>query len=174
MAFTFRLCWAQSCLIQSCLILCDPVDYSPPGSSVHGIFQVSILEWVAISFSRGSSQPRGRTRVSGVSCIAGGFFTAEPPGKPALIQISLNGSCLPPSTSQGAYDDLISPTAIIFVWLIEHVNCIPNITAFARLIPFFWNILSPDFPIIWILKTSVLLVYFLNAYIGLSWCQALF
>ena len=60
---------------QSCPALCDPMDSSPPGSSVHGISQARILEWVAISFSRGSSQPRGRTWVS---CIAGGFFTTEP------------------------------------------------------------------------------------------------
>ena len=51
--------------------LCDPVDCSPPGSSVHGILQARVLEWVAISFSRGSSQPRDRTRVS---CIAGRRF----------------------------------------------------------------------------------------------------
>ena len=44
--------------------LCDPVDCSPPGSSIHGIPQARILEWVAISFSRGSSQPRDRTQVS--------------------------------------------------------------------------------------------------------------
>ena len=43
---------------QSCLTLCNPMDYSSPGSSVHGILQTRILEWVAISFSRGSSQPR--------------------------------------------------------------------------------------------------------------------
>ena len=42
---------------QSCPTLCDPVDCSPPGSSVHGILQVRILEWIAVSFSRGSSQP---------------------------------------------------------------------------------------------------------------------
>ena len=46
---------------QSCPTLCNPVDCSPPGSSVHGILQARILEWVAISFSRGSSQPRDRT-----------------------------------------------------------------------------------------------------------------
>ena len=49
---------------QSCTTLCDPMDCSPPGSSAHGIFQARLLEWVAISFSRGSSQPRDRTRVS--------------------------------------------------------------------------------------------------------------
>ena len=43
---------------QWCLTLCDPMDYSLPGSSIHGIFQAKILERVAISFSRGSSQPR--------------------------------------------------------------------------------------------------------------------
>ena len=52
--------------------LCDPMDCSPPGSSVHGILQARILEWVAIPFSRGSSQPRDRTLVS---YIAGRFFT---------------------------------------------------------------------------------------------------
>ena len=45
-------------VIQSCLTLCDPMDYSLPGSSVHGILQARILEWVAISFSKGSSWPR--------------------------------------------------------------------------------------------------------------------
>ena len=56
---------------QSCLTLCDPMDCRSPGSSVHGILQARILEWVAISFSRGSSQPRDRTQVF---CIAGRFF----------------------------------------------------------------------------------------------------
>ena len=51
--------------------LCDPVDWSPPGSSVHGIFQARILEWVAIALSRGSSQPRDQIQVS---CIAGRCF----------------------------------------------------------------------------------------------------
>ena len=56
---------------QSCPTLCDPVDCSSPGSSVHGILQARVLEWVAISFSRASSQPRDRTQVS---CIAGRRF----------------------------------------------------------------------------------------------------
>ena len=55
-----------------CPAVCDPLDHSLPGSSVHGILQAKILEWVAISSSRGSSQPRNRTQVS---CIAGRFFT---------------------------------------------------------------------------------------------------
>ena len=57
---------------QLCLTLRDPVDCSLPGSSVHGILQARILEWVAIPFSRGSSWPRDWTRVSN---IAGRFFT---------------------------------------------------------------------------------------------------
>ena len=53
---------------QSCPTLCDPMNCSPPGSSVHGIFLARILEWVAISSSRGSSQPRDWTCISYVSC----------------------------------------------------------------------------------------------------------
>ena len=57
---------------QSCPTLCDHMDCSLPGSSAHGILQAKILQWVAIPFSRVSSQPRDRTQVSH---IAGGFFT---------------------------------------------------------------------------------------------------
>ena len=67
--------WSRECPVgepmsevaQSCPTLCYPMDCSPPGSSVHGIFQVRTLEWVAISFSRGSSQPRDRTQVSHIA-----------------------------------------------------------------------------------------------------------
>ena len=55
--------WACS-VAKLCLTLCEPMDRSPPGSSVHGIFQTRILEWVAISYSRGSSQPRDLTHIS--------------------------------------------------------------------------------------------------------------
>ena len=61
--YAFGLC------AQSCLTLCNPRDCSPPGSSVHGIFQATMLEWVAISYSRGSSQSRDWTHISCVSCI---------------------------------------------------------------------------------------------------------
>ena len=54
---------------QLCLTLCDPMDCSPPGSSVHGILQARILEWVPISSSRGSSRPRNWTPVSCISWI---------------------------------------------------------------------------------------------------------
>ena len=55
---TSTVCCALACS------LCGPMDYSPPGFSVHGIFQARILEWVASSCSRGSSQPRDRTWIS--------------------------------------------------------------------------------------------------------------
>ena len=63
--------WCAVLVAQSCLTLCDPMDCSPPGSSVYEIFQARILEWVAISFSWVSSQARDGTRVS---CTAGRFF----------------------------------------------------------------------------------------------------
>ena len=53
--------------LQSCPTLCDPMDCSPAGSSVHGILQARILEWVAMPFSRGSFQPRDRIQVSCIS-----------------------------------------------------------------------------------------------------------
>ena len=58
-------------IAQLCLTLCNPMDCSPPGSSIHGILQARTLEWIAVPFSRGSSQPRDWTLVS---CIAGRLF----------------------------------------------------------------------------------------------------
>ena len=63
---------SESEVAHLCLTLCDPTDCSPPGSSIHRIFQATILEQVAISFSRGSSQARDQTSVSHV---AGRLFT---------------------------------------------------------------------------------------------------
>ena len=65
--YNYVILYMKVKVIQSCPTLCDPLDYT-----VHGILQARILEWVAYPFSSGSSQPRNRT---GVSCIAGGFFT---------------------------------------------------------------------------------------------------
>jgi len=64
--------WCGMLVTQSCLTLCDPVDCSLLGSSVLGILQATILEWVVNSFSRGSSPPRDQIQVS---CFASGFFT---------------------------------------------------------------------------------------------------
>ena len=88
--------------------LCDPVDSSPPGSSVHVVLQARILEWVTITFSRGSFYPRDRTWVS---CIAGRLFAISPPGKSAPPQEALKSSvclslsctcCWPCNTSRWA------------------------------------------------------------------------
>ena len=64
---------------QPCSTLCNPMDCNLPGSSVHGNFQARILEQVAISYSRGSSQPRNQICASCVSCIGRRLFTTEPP-----------------------------------------------------------------------------------------------
>ena len=64
---------------QSCWTLCDPMDCSPPDSSVHGILQARILAWVAVPFSRGSSQPRDWT---GSPALQADSLLSEPPGKP--------------------------------------------------------------------------------------------
>ena len=76
------VCEHALCSVQSCLTLYSSRDCNPPGSSVHGIFQTRILEWIAISSSRGSSQPRDWTCVSGISCIA----------RQILYQLSYQGS----------------------------------------------------------------------------------
>ena len=62
------VCVCACASAQSCLTLCEPVDRSPPDLSAHGISQERILEWVAISFSRGSSRPRDQTCISCISC----------------------------------------------------------------------------------------------------------
>ena len=64
-------------LLQSGLTLCDPVDCSPLGSSVRGILQARILEWVAMPSSGGSSQPRGRAPHFMSPALAGTFFTTS-------------------------------------------------------------------------------------------------
>ena len=67
--------YSESEVTQLCPTLCDPMDCSLPGSSLHGIFQARVVEWVAISFSRGSSWPRDQTQVS---CIPADALTSEP------------------------------------------------------------------------------------------------
>ena len=63
------------------------MECNPLGSSVHGISQARILEWVAISSSKGSSQPRDETQVSSIYCIGKWIFTTEAPGKPPYNKI---------------------------------------------------------------------------------------
>ena len=76
----------------------DIFNRHSPGSSVHGIPWARILEWVAIPFSRDSSQPRDQTRVT---LITGGLFTAEPPGKPKTFTLC---------------DNIFSPSQYISFW----------------------------------------------------------
>ena len=77
----------QILLLHLCSVLSNslqPLNCSPPGSFIHRISPARILEWVPISFSKGSSWPRNPTHFSWVSCIAGGFFITKPPGKPLM------------------------------------------------------------------------------------------
>ena len=74
---------------QSCLTHCNILGCSPPASSVHGIFQARILEWVVISFSRVSFLNPGIEPISYISCTAGRFFTTEPSWKPKLYKRNL-------------------------------------------------------------------------------------
>ena len=79
-------------LAQSCPTLCDPMGWSPPGPSVHGIPQARILEWVVIPFSKGSSQPRDQTQVSH---IAGRFFTIWATREALDISLDIINLCSP-------------------------------------------------------------------------------
>ena len=65
---------------QSCLTLCNPMDFRLPACSVHGILQARMFKWVAVSYSRGSSWPQESN-----SSLAGGFFTTEPPGRQYIL-----------------------------------------------------------------------------------------
>ena len=77
-SFFIYLSFAVVYLLSRAQLFCYPMDCSLSGSSVHGISQARILEWVAISSSQGSSWPRDQ---SFISYISGGFFTTEPPSK---------------------------------------------------------------------------------------------
>ena len=93
LSFSFSLCLPQL-VLQSRSILCDPMDCSLPGSSVHGVLQARILAWVAIPFYRRFSQSRDRTQVF---CLAGRFFTI--------------------CTTRGAFLSIISPFPYVFLSL---------------------------------------------------------
>ena len=88
----------ESEVAQSCPTVCDPMDCSLPGSSVHGIFQAIVLEWIAIYFPRGSSQPRDRTQVSHIvdRCFtvrATATSNSSPCIKMHCISLSRHASC---------------------------------------------------------------------------------
>ena len=68
--FKLQMFYVRFKSLQACPTLCNPMDCSPPGASVHGVLWARVLEWVAMSFSRESSQPRDQTWVSHVSCTS--------------------------------------------------------------------------------------------------------
>ena len=84
--------------LQLCPAFCDPMDCSSPGSSVHGILQARTLEWVVISFSKGSSQPRDQTLISYVPCIGSVFYTTSTPWEAQWNHSVLPLLCLPSFT----------------------------------------------------------------------------
>ena len=90
---------------RSCLTLCNRMDCSLPGTSVHGIYRARILELVAISSSRGSSQPKDQTHVA---YITGRLFTTDPPGKP-LRNITITLNLLPFSSLTQSCPSLCAP-----------------------------------------------------------------
>ena len=97
-------------VVQSCLTLCDPMDCTRPGSSVHGISQARILEWVAILFSRGSSQPSDWTHVSWVSCIGRQILCHWDTGEAFLISLLITNTILVVqalSSSRGMWKKII-------------------------------------------------------------------
>ena len=99
-----RVCWVT----QSCPTLCDPMGCSPPGSLVHGNPQARILEWVAISFSRGSSWPRDWTQSPTSPALAGWFLPTEAPGKPTSLMAKV----------------IYKPSQVnqIIYWLIDYIH----------------------------------------------------
>ena len=102
-------------VLQSCPTLCNPMNCSLPGSSVHEILQARILEWAAVSFSRGSSQPRDWTLVS---CIAGRFFTTKPSRKPKKHSVSpynmpLASTPLGVVVVGGGWDSQLAPSQML-------------------------------------------------------------
>ena len=109
---------------QSCSTLCDAMDCSPPGSSIHGILQARTMEWVAMPSCRGASRCRGHT--SGVSCvfrIAGGLFITELPEKPHLELTSSQKT----SDTHFSIDGLmIFSTSCVICSLMFYPNCLFN------------------------------------------------
>ena len=130
-------------VVQLWLTLCNHMDWNPPGSSVHGILQARILEWVAISSSRESSQPRDRTHVSCVSCIAEILYPLSHLGSPPramlnkylLYEIISPGSlaqchmpCFPISVFRALYESIslnvsLGKMCILHLFFLQKATC---------------------------------------------------
>ena len=138
---------------QVCLTLCDSMDCSPPGSSVHGFLQARILEWAAISFPRGSSWPRDRAPVS---CTAGRFFaiwaTREALDIHQRTLVVLPSSHTPASFPSSFFSALHS-VSLALVPLFPHFFFLPHLLSFSPCLsppypflpcpPFLYSLLSP-------------------------------
>ena len=116
-------------VIQSCLTLCEPMDYSPPSSSVHGILQARILAWAAIPFSRGSPRPRDQTKSPAMQA---GSLPSESPEKPLPTSKLMVPDALPLSPSAPQVTRLKRNDRLFFfskekmdlrVTLFLHVKC---------------------------------------------------
>ena len=120
----FYTCFCACSVSQLCLAFCDPIDSSLKGSSVRGISQARILEWVAISYSRGPSRPRDRTCIS--PALAGGFFTTEPPGK--ILFLFSNGglSSLGSHRVGHGWSDLAAAAAAMVNMLLSLSSWVPT------------------------------------------------
>ena len=119
------LCSAK--LLQSCLTLCDTMDHSPPGSSVHGIFQARILEWIAISSSRGSSRPRNRTQSLALQADS---LSSEPPRK---LDLKKPQAKLNPYNASGS--ELQNPSRLSFLL---HVLSPLSFSKYLQCFPALW------------------------------------
>ena len=111
---------SESEIVQSCPTLCNPMDCSLPGSSVHGIVQARVLEWGAISFSRGSSWPRDRSRVS---LIVGKCFTVRATREADLEDVL---KCLPGSKAESRFHntDLRFQYHVLVGWYSLDFTCL--------------------------------------------------
>ena len=145
--FLYMLCLVA----QSCLTLCDAMGCSPPGSSVHGILQARILEWIAMPSSRGSSQHRDRTQVFHV---AGGFFTIWAT-REALVLLTVTQMCQSPSHSPAFAFIFFLPGEFFPSWLpgsLTHFLLVHALSPYQR---FFLTALS---------KTASLITIMLHFY----------
>ena len=115
-----------------CLTVCNPMDGSPPGSSVHEISQARILEWVASFFSKESSWPRDQIHISVSPALACRFFTAKPPGKPWCWrvlswppQLDLSASQISASSFSGREEENSSFYVVVVGLAFEHMGETP-------------------------------------------------
>ena len=112
------------CYLVSCIqLFYDSMDYSPPGSFIHGISQARVLEWVAISFSRGSFNARTEFACPATPALAGGFWSTAPPGTTAYGALRIWH--LPTSAISGPINPLPThyfPATLASLLFLKHIN----------------------------------------------------